>query len=68
MHFALNAHKPVLFSLLSSIPLQTVIPKAVDSLKVLAELPIVVVLMYQVNHTGITADTRTYLHWVLHLH
>ena len=62
MHFALNAHKPVLSSLLSSIPLQTVIPKAVDSLKVLAELPIVVVLMYQVNHTGITADTRTYLH------
>ena len=29
--------------------LQTLIPKAVNSLKVLAELPIIVVLMYQVN-------------------
>ena len=28
--------------------LQTTIPKAVNSLKVLAELPIIVVLMYQV--------------------
>lgn len=28
---------------------QTTIPKAVNSLKVLAELPIIVVLMYQVK-------------------
>ena len=31
-------------------PLQTTIPKAVNSLKVLAELPIIVVLMYQVSN------------------
>ena len=47
----------------SSISPQTVIPKAVDSLKVLAELPIVVVLMYQVNpcRQSVTAHLRTYV-------
>ena len=35
----------------SYVSLQSALPKAASSLKVLAELPIIVVLMYQVNQT-----------------